>query len=41
VACLRYLAIAGGVSVRSMLRPRLFAADVAAILSKGQRGLHP
>jgi O-antigen/teichoic acid export membrane protein len=41
VACLRYLAIAGGVSVRSMLRPRLFAADVAAILSKGRRGLHP
>ena len=40
VACLRYLAIAGGVSVRSMLRPRLFAADVAAILSKGRRGLH-
>jgi O-antigen/teichoic acid export membrane protein len=41
VACLRYLAIAGGVSVRSMLRPRLFAADVAAILSKGRRGQHP
>jgi O-antigen/teichoic acid export membrane protein len=39
VACLRYLAAAGGISVRSMLRPRLFVTDVVSILRKGRRGL--
>ena len=39
VACLRYLAIAGGVSVRSMLHPRLFVTDVVSILRKGRSGL--
>jgi O-antigen/teichoic acid export membrane protein len=39
VVCLRYLAVAGGVSVRSMLHPRLFATDVVAILRKGRSGL--
>ncbi|HEY5860194.1 MAG TPA: oligosaccharide flippase family protein [Actinomycetota bacterium] len=39
VACLRYLAAAGDISVRSMLRPRLFMTDVVSILRKGRRGL--